>query len=38
MIDANSPFGGVKQSGFGTDLGREQLDHYLETKAVWMQL
>lgn len=38
MIDANTPFGGVKQSGFGKDLGPEQLDHYLETKAVWMQL
>jgi phenylacetaldehyde dehydrogenase len=38
MIDANTPFGGVKQSGFGKDLGPEQLEHYLETKAVWMQL
>ncbi|WOJ97767.1 aldehyde dehydrogenase family protein [Congregibacter brevis] len=38
MIDANTPFGGVKQSGFGKDLGPEQLDHYLKTKAVWMAL
>lgn len=38
MIDANTPFGGVKQSGFGKDLGPEQLDHYLKTKAVWMSL
>ena len=38
MIDANTPFGGTKQSGFGKDLGPEQLDHYIETKAVWMQL
>ena len=38
MIDANTPFGGVKQSGVGKDLGPEQLDHFLETKAVWIQL
>jgi phenylacetaldehyde dehydrogenase len=38
MIDANTPFGGVKLSGIGKDLGPEQLDHYLETKAVWIAL
>jgi phenylacetaldehyde dehydrogenase len=38
MIDANTPFGGVKQSGIGKDLGPEQLDHFLETKAVWIAL
>jgi phenylacetaldehyde dehydrogenase len=38
MIDANTPFGGVKQSGVGKDLGPEQLDHFLETKAVWIAL
>jgi phenylacetaldehyde dehydrogenase len=38
MIDANTPFGGVKLSGIGKDLGPEQLDHFLETKAVWIQL
>lgn len=38
MIDANTPFGGVKASGFGKDLGPEQLDHYLVTKAVWIEL
>lgn len=37
-IDANTPFGGVKQSGIGKDMGPEQLEHYLETKAVWIQL
>lgn len=38
LIDANTPFGGVKQSGIGKDLGPEQLEHFLETKAVWIQL
>lgn len=38
MIDANTPFGGVKASGIGKDLGPEQLDHFLETKAVWIAL
>lgn len=38
MIDSNTPFGGLKQSGFGKDMGPEQLEHFLETKAVWMAL
>lgn len=38
MIDANTPFGGVKQSGVGKDMGPEQLEYFLETKAVWVQL
>jgi len=38
LIDANTPFGGVKQSGFGKDLGPEQLSHFLNTKSVWCQL
>ncbi|MBS7691821.1 aldehyde dehydrogenase family protein [Pseudomonas lalucatii] len=37
-IDPAMPFGGYKQSGFGKDLGAEQLDHLLETKAVWITL
>jgi phenylacetaldehyde dehydrogenase len=32
------PFGGFKESGFGKDLGMEQLDHLTETKAVWITL
>lgn len=38
VIDANTPFGGVKQSGIGKDLGPEQLQHYLETKMVWITI
>ena len=37
-IDPAMPFGGYKLSGFGKDLGPEQLDHLMETKAVWITL
>lgn len=36
MFHPASPFGGFKQSGFGRELGREGLDHYLETKSIWI--
>ena len=32
------PFGGWKQSGFGREKGHANLDAYLETKTVWVQL
>ncbi len=38
LIDSAIPFGGFKDSGFGKDMGPEQLDHFLRTKAVWVQL
>ena len=34
LIDANLPFGGIKQSGTGRDFGPDWLDAYCETKSV----
>ncbi|MBJ3816538.1 aldehyde dehydrogenase family protein [Shimwellia pseudoproteus] len=34
LIDANLPFGGMKQSGTGRDFGPDWLDAYTETKSV----
>lgn len=34
LIDANMPFGGMKQSGLGRDFGPDWLDAYTETKSV----
>ncbi len=34
VFDANLPFGGYKQSGWGREMGQEVLHNYLETKAV----
>jgi len=35
-VDAALPFGGFGMSGFGREGGPEQLDAYLETKALWI--
>jgi phenylacetaldehyde dehydrogenase len=37
-LDAALPFGGVKQSGWGRDNGREGIEMYFETKAVSIRL
>ncbi|MEJ1287735.1 hypothetical protein NN561_018758 [Cricetulus griseus] len=36
-MDVAAPFGRVKQSGFGKDLGEEALNEYLKTKMVTLQ-
>ena len=36
-FDPAVPFGGVKSSGWGRELGAEAIDEYLNTKAVWIQ-
>jgi aldehyde dehydrogenase (NAD+)/phenylacetaldehyde dehydrogenase len=35
QFDPAAPFGGLKQSGYGRELGREGLESYLETKTIW---
>nr|MDT0662255.1 aldehyde dehydrogenase family protein [Micromonospora sp. DSM 115978] len=37
VLDPASPFGGVKQSGYGKEMGREVLDNYLSVKSVWLR-
>jgi succinate-semialdehyde dehydrogenase / glutarate-semialdehyde dehydrogenase len=38
VSNAQAPFGGVKQSGFGREGGYEGIDEYLETKYVAVNL
>lgn len=38
LVDSAIPFGGFKQSGFGKDMGPEQLGLFLRTKAAWIQI
>jgi len=38
MLDNNLPFGGIKQSGYGRDLGRASVESYTELKSVCMSL
>ncbi|KAK9807805.1 hypothetical protein WJX72_009910 [[Myrmecia] bisecta] len=38
VFDAAVPFGGYKQSGIGREHGRECIDHYTQTKAVYTPL
>jgi len=34
-IDLGSPFGGMKDSGIGRELGPEALNNYLEYKSIY---
>jgi acyl-CoA reductase-like NAD-dependent aldehyde dehydrogenase len=37
MIDPAAPFGGLKQSGLGKELGPEGLDSYLSTTSIFVE-
>ena len=37
-FDSRVPFGGVKQSGYGKEMGSEVYDYYTEIKAIRMKL
>jgi acyl-CoA reductase-like NAD-dependent aldehyde dehydrogenase len=38
VYDTASPFGGYKQSGFGREMSAHALEHYTQTKSVWVDL
>ena len=38
IVDSNMPCGGFKQSGFGKDMGPEQLQYFTRTKAIWLSV
>jgi aldehyde dehydrogenase (NAD+) len=38
MMNAASPFGGYKQSGYGREMGRHALEMYTQVKSVWVDL
>ncbi len=37
-VHTEAPFGGMKQSGLGRELGMAALDHYTETKNIYIDL
>lgn len=38
LYDAAAPYGGMKHSGFGREMGQEALELYSQTKTVWIGL
>lgn len=34
LLNANTPFGGMKESGFGRDMGEDALDQWTVLKTV----
>jgi acyl-CoA reductase-like NAD-dependent aldehyde dehydrogenase len=38
VYDTAAPFGGYKQSGFGREMGEHAIQHYTQTKTVWVDL
>lgn len=38
LYDPAAPYGGMRESGFGREMGEEALDLYSQTKTVWVGL
>jgi phenylacetaldehyde dehydrogenase len=38
LVDPATAFGGVKQSGWGREMGRYAMEMYSETKSVWVNI
>jgi len=38
VIDPALPYGGVKTSGWGREMGRSAIEMYTELKTVYMQV
>jgi acyl-CoA reductase-like NAD-dependent aldehyde dehydrogenase len=38
MVYPSVPYGGIKQSGHGRNLGEASLDEFTQTKSVWMKV
>lgn len=36
-IEVSAPYGGIKDSGYGQELGEAALDHYTEKKTIWIE-
>ena len=37
-VHTEAPFGGMKQSGLGRELGMHALEHYTELKNIYIDL
>ena len=37
-VSPGSPFGGVRSSGYGREMGFEAMRDYTETKSVWVNV
>ena len=37
-FDSASPFGGVRQSGWGREMGLHAIELYTQIKSVWVKL
>jgi aldehyde dehydrogenase (NAD+) len=37
-MDPAVPFGGYKMSGYGRESGIQQMEEYLNVKAVWIRI